>query len=294
MQPFDFSEVSFEEYLSIRYCSLAQPGLEGISLNDLSQMHDFETSKLLSAHNKYFTKTGMGALSEQIKKEYNISGEFNIFIRNNINDSLELFFDNSLKEIQIPKNLNIKEEIYKYLSEANCTNSYIIDKFDLDYSRLNPELTIFSSPDALFGIKGLGICWFICNKNTSVHIIEKIEKFGYSCSYLSEILSITALRNKHYINKINSETTSTNFAQLQNLEKHLKEILSLEYHKLYNFAVAKLINNNEFNAEKFINEIRKKEGILLRKSLDNGFIINFGQKNFQKELYVLQRFTESY
>jgi len=287
-------DVSFEEYLSIKYCSLAESGFQGISINELYSLKDFETSKLLSEHNKYFMSHGLGVLAEQIRRDYRVSNNSRIFIRNNIKDSIKLFFNESLLEIDIPNRIKTVDEIYELLRESDCRDKYIIDKFGLDYSKINPELIIFSSPDELFGIKGLGISWFICSNLKATDIEEKITKLGYSNSYHSEILSIVALRNKHYINKLNSEVVKSNLKLLKNFEHTTKNIFSIEYHHLYNFAKVKLADNLEIETEKFTTTLRKKEGILIRRSDDNRLIINFGQKIFQKHLSILQNFALSY
>ena len=290
-----FQELSFEQSLSIKYYGLFIEGFQGIELNNLETLADFECKKLLNHPPQLQNAVGNSMLKYEISKHHNIK-ENNILIRSNIYDILNSFEETKKSlEIELPSDIYTNEQIINYINKLILKDKYyyFIDNIGLDVSKIKQKnLIIFSSIKELFGIKGLGICWAIfLDEQLRDKFFNLYQKNGPANSVFSEIMSIIAFRNSVYIKKINESILKKNFKYLQKFLTESK-IFDSNINLLKNYAQLR------FKDERLVSDLlisaRKKEGILLEKCTEKSFYIHFGQDNFKQQLEILSNFIQHY
>lgn len=286
-----FKEISFNESLEYIHYSLSHSGYNGISIDEIIELSDFETKKLLRDNNNFQDPLGNEILKSQILKNFSINNSYNIVLRNNICDLINLL-DSKIPELKIDNNINQKDEIYNFLNNYKSKEtSYFVDLYGLDYSKIISKNIIFlSSIKHQFGIKNLGVAWLITNDIDLYNKLKnKIEFFGPSISYNSEILSIIALRNSFYIRKINEDIVKKNYDYLNIFLNEMHE--SIES-KTFFLNLYSSISFKNIDSQDIINNAKKMHRMLIRDN-NNNIIIHFGNKNFIPEFSIFSSLVKN-
>lgn len=292
-----FQNLPSSFHLDFKHVSLGTPYPEGVTLLYLEQLADFECSSLLKKKSLIPDYLGNSILRHQIYKSFCPNTEYQIFLRSNIYDFIEIINNiTRLERIEIPFKLENIDSIYDFLnatlSLTSESNYYIIDYWGLDYSRINnSNLIIFSSIENLFGISGINLCWAAVpspQTKLSKLISEKLSILGPSTSFLSEIYSIIALRNRALIDSQNNIYISANRKTLEDFSNK-NDFYKLKISNVYLCALLQSKKSDIIDHEKIALSLKKKHSLVLSYSYDtNEPYIFYGKKAFKGEFKVLE------
>lgn len=290
-----FKQISFDEFLSFPYLALAIPGYPDLTTEEVRKYADTECVKLLRTDIGLQDYLGNPLLRNQIKKNFFNKIEGEVVVRSNIYDFIILLSANiKLQEIQLPFIINSTDQIYHFVnqflssSEDNQAYYYIIDEWGLDSSKFEnrSQFLIISSIEALYGLKGLNICWAQIFNDKIYKFIEDYASYsGPSCSHYTEIYGLIALRNHHLMKSLNNKIIKDNRNELEQF------LLANKMHLEYEEAPLRTFCKIYFNKELSEKEIRDEARVIIHQNTqDKCFIIHFGQKNFISSLKALDKY----